>query len=102
MAICATTVACDPPNTTDRSVRVLRWTFRRGDEAVVSELCLSRDNSAYELRLNLPWDLSGPITEVFDDAMPAFQRHAAVERMLVEEGWTLEGFESEQTTPAAS
>ena len=26
--------------------------------------------------------------------MPAFQRHAAIERVLVDEGWLLEGFES--------
>ena len=32
--------------------------------------------------------------ELFDDAMQAFQRHAAIERVLIDEGWTLEGFES--------
>jgi hypothetical protein len=99
--MCAT-AACQPPNATDHAVRILRWTFRRGDEAVVSELCLSRDNSAYELHLNPPWNPSGSITEIFDDAMAAFQRHAALERMLVEEGWMLEGFESEQRKRAAS
>jgi hypothetical protein len=50
--------------------------------------------SAYELRLNPPGNPQGMITEVFDDAMWAFQRHAAIERILIDEGWMLEGFES--------
>ena len=82
MAICLT------------ETRVLRWTFRRAQEAIVCELGLNQDDSAYELRLNPPWNLHGTTTEMFDDAMQAFQRHAAIERVLIEEGWLLEGFES--------
>lgn len=82
MAICVT------------ETRMLRWTFRRNHEAVVCELGLNRDESAYELRFNPPWNLHGTMTERFDDAMPAFQRHAALERVLIAEGWMLEGFES--------
>jgi hypothetical protein len=74
--------------------RVLRWTFRRAQEAVVCELGLNSDESAYELRLNPPWNLREITTEVFDDAMQAFQRHAAIERVLIDEGWLLEGFET--------
>ena len=82
MAICVT------------ETRTLRWTFRRDSEAVVCELGLNGDDSAYELRLNPPWNLHEITTEVFDDAMQAFQRHAAIERVLIDEGWLLEGFES--------
>jgi hypothetical protein len=74
--------------------RTLRWTFRRDREAVVCELGLNNDESAYELRLNPPWNLHVFTTEVFDDAMQAFLRHAAIERVLIDEGWLLEGFES--------
>ena len=74
--------------------RVLRWTFRRDHEAIVCELGLNSDDSAYELRLNPPWNLHGVTTELFDDSMQAFQRHAAIERVLIDEGWMLEGFES--------
>ena len=74
--------------------RVLRWTFRRGQEAVVCELGLNSDESAYELRINPPWNLREISTEVFDDAMQAFERHAAIERVLIDEGWLLEGFET--------
>jgi hypothetical protein len=95
MAICSTG-ACHTLDATEGSVRILRSTFRRGDEAVFCELGLNGDESAYELRLNPPWNPSSVTTEVFDDAMSAFQRHAAIERLLVQEGWTLEGFESKQ------
>ena len=74
--------------------RVLRWTFRRQHETVICQLGLNSDHSAYELRLNPPWALQSTTTEIFDDAVPAFQRHAAIERVLVDEGWLLEGFES--------
>ena len=74
--------------------RVLCWTFRRAHETVICELGLNQDDSADELRLNPSWNVSGTTTEVFDDAMQAFQRHAAIERVLVDEGWLLEGFES--------
>ncbi len=80
----------------DRSIRILRWTFRREDEAVVCELGLNNDDSAYELRLAPPSNPAGTTIELFDDATSAFQRHAAIERILVEEGWMLEAFESER------
>ena len=82
MAICVT------------ETRVFRWTFRRNHEAVVCELGLSGDDSAYEIRLNQPGNPQGMTTELFDDAMQAFHRHAAIERNLTDEGWMLEGFES--------
>ena len=76
-------------------VRVVRWTFRRDDQAVSLVLGLSNDDSAYELRVSGPDD-PAPRSELFDDAMSAFQRHAAIERMLVNDGWMLEAFGSEQ------
>ena len=33
-----------------RHIRVLRWTFRRDDEAVVCELALTGEDREYELR----------------------------------------------------
>jgi hypothetical protein len=84
------------PYPIDHTVRMLRWTFRRDDESFVCELALNTDDSAYELRCNAPRQPSGGTTELFKDAMKAFQRHAAIERILVDEGWMLEGFESQQ------
>jgi hypothetical protein len=97
MAICVPS-ACSLASSSDREVRILRWTFRRDQDAVVCELGLNNDDSAYELRVNAPWNCAEPTTEQFDDAMSAFQRHAAIERLLVNEGWLLEGFESERVS----
>ena len=74
--------------------RTLRWTFQRDREAIVCELGLNTDDSAYQLRLGQRRNARPATTETFDAAMEAFQRQAAIERELIEEGWTLENFES--------
>ncbi len=99
MAICATRGPSTASNI--REVRVLRWTFRREDDSVVCELGLNSDDSAYELRIDPPRNPTGASTELFNDAMSAFQRHAAIERLLVGDGWMLGGFESERVTRLA-
>jgi len=83
------------------ATRVLRWVFSRREEVIVFQLGLTADSSAYELRIDPPWHHLGVTTEVFDDAMSAFHRHAAIEQMLVNEGWLLEEFESEKTFRSA-
>jgi len=100
MSICLT-ANCPIVEAPARSVRVLRWTFRRAEEAVVCELGLNGDDSAYELRVDPAWNPVGIDTELFADAMSAFERHAAIERLLVNDGWMLEGFESEQVSRPA-
>ncbi len=84
----------NPRAAVDRSPRVMRWTFRRDDETIVCELGLNRDDSAYELRIDPPWNPTGVSTETFNDAGAAFERHGVIERSLIEEGWSLESFES--------
>jgi len=79
-------------------IRVLRWTFRRDDEAVVCELALTGEDREYELRVPAEWNPTGRQVERFDDAMSAFQRHAMIERQLLDAGWALDGFESERVT----
>ena len=78
-----------------RYARILTWTFRRNSDTVVCELGLARDDAAYELRIDPPSNPTGCSLELFDDAMAAFQRHAMIERFLVQDGWALESFESE-------
>jgi len=73
----------------------MRWTFRRDDATVVCELGLNPACTAYEIRVE-PVSNAARGTELFDDATSAFQRHAAIERQLVGEGWSLESFESER------
>lgn len=89
-AIGATTITIDP-----RYVRILKSTFRRDGATVVCELGLTRDDSAYELRLDPPSNPAGCTREFFSDAMAAFQRHAMIERILVQDGWALDSFESQ-------
>jgi hypothetical protein len=79
-----------------KAIRVLRWTFRRGDESVVCELGLNSDDSAYQLKLNASGNDATVTTELFDDAASAFERHASIEKVLANEGWLLEAFQSEQ------
>lgn len=95
MTICVTgaTPTYVPSST---CVRIMRWTFRRDEETVICELGLTGDDSAYELRIAPPWNPFGATTELFDDATSAFQRHAAIERELVRDGWSLESFQSER------
>jgi hypothetical protein len=79
--------------------RILRWTFRRDeDEAVVCELALTGHDREYELRAPAQWNPTGRSVERFDDALTAFQRHAMIERQLLDAGWELGTFESEKVT----
>jgi len=73
--------------------RVLRWTFRRAEQSVICELSLTTDHSAYELRFDPPWSPARVATEQFDDVLGAFLRQTAVERTLMDEGWSLARFE---------
>jgi hypothetical protein len=98
MAICVLERSA-PLAPIDRPARVLRWTFRRDDESLACELALNTDDSAYELRFDPPLHPSDGTAELFTDAVKAFQRHVAIERMLVDEGWMLEGFESQRIFP---
>jgi hypothetical protein len=81
-----------------RHIRVLRWTFRRKDEAVVCELGLTGEDREYEIRIPAEWNPTHRAIECFDDALTAFQRHAMIERTLLNAGWVLDGFESERVT----
>ena len=82
-----------------RHIRVLRWTFHRdGQDAVVCELGLTGEDREYELRVPAEWNPTGRAIERFDDALTAFQRHAMIERTLLDEGWVLGAFESERVT----
>jgi hypothetical protein len=83
-----------PPVARDRTDRIMRWTFRRQDETVVCELGLDRNDAGYEIRVNPPCNPTGVTTETFHEAIAAFERHAEIERCLIEEGWSLESFES--------
>ena len=80
-------------------IRILRWTFRREQhERVVCELALTGEDREYELRVPAEWNPTRRAIERFDDALTAFQRHAMIERTLLDEGWVLDSFDSERVT----
>jgi hypothetical protein len=79
-----------------REIHVLRWIYERDDESLTCELALARDLAAYELRFSLPRLAEGPGSEMYDDAISAFQRQAIIERGLIEEGWSLEDFQKDR------
>src|SRR3954453_18402731 len=81
-----------------RHIRILRWIFRRDEDAVICELALTGEDREYELRVPSDWNPTGMSVERFDDALTAFQRHAMIERILLDAGWQLDGFESERVT----
>ena len=72
--------------------------FERDEETVVCELGLTGEDSEYELRVPARWNPTGASIERFDDALTAFQRHAMIERLLLDDGWALQTFESERVT----
>ena len=90
--------ASNATNVSDRSVRVMRWRLRRRNELLTFELGLNHDDSAYELRIDPPWNPTRVTNETFSNAIAAFTRHASIERQLIEDGWSLESFESGSET----
>jgi hypothetical protein len=95
MTICVTPATPSHAHS-DTCIRVMRWTFRRDHETIVCELGLNETRSAYQICLTPARSPLSDGPELFDDAMSAFQRHTAIERQLVGDGWSLESFESER------
>jgi hypothetical protein len=81
------------PQDRDRGERTLRWSYRRDGQVLTCALALTPDCSAYELRISPARPPLGLVTELFDDAICAFQRQVTLERALLADGWTLDGFE---------
>jgi hypothetical protein len=96
MAACVSTV--DQLPAPSQTVRVLRWTFRRGDESAWCELGLDNAESAYELRVMMRGGKRSESVEAFRNAIAAFERQTAIERRLVSQGWSLEAFQSDYRT----
>jgi len=87
-----TPVVAEPP--AKPLVRVLIWTYGREDETIQCRLALTPDCSAYELKIQPPWNQAGSVSELFDDALSAFERQTSIERSLMKAGFVLAQFES--------
>lgn len=85
----------EPPDEDGCSrARVLRWIFSRGHDHLTCELALSDDDACYELRTIPSTRPASRSVEHFSDVSAAFERQSAFEGALVEDGWTLELYES--------
>lgn len=73
-------------NSQSDSTRVLKWVFRRDDQAITCEIAANRRHS-FEVSFVPHWDRSASVIERFDAAHDAFLRHAEVARQLRETGW---------------
>jgi len=92
MAVCATSPS-HAVGTPTGEIHVARWAFGRADETLICELGLDRAESVYELTIHAPWE-KGPSVERFSDVHAAVQRQASLERALLDEGWSLDRFET--------
>lgn len=68
------------------STRVLRWVFRRSNEAITCEIDAAGDH-AFEVCIVPHWNVSAGTIERFDAAYRAFERHAELALRLREAGW---------------
>ena len=85
----------------DFSRRLLRWTFRRGNELLTCVIDRARCGYGYQLaivpqRSSRP---SGPSIETFRSAFEVLLRHAALASELREMGWTLVAYTNSPLTP---
>ncbi len=67
-------------------VPVVRWTYHRDGDRLHCDLRLSNDLSAYQLQWSPPVP-DVPPAQLFDDAVTALQRQAAIDGRLRDEGW---------------
>lgn len=68
------------------STRVLRWVFRRSNDAITCEIDAAGDRR-FEVCIVPHWDVSAATIERFDAEYRAFERHAELARRLRAAGW---------------
>jgi hypothetical protein len=75
-----------------RALRLLRWVFQRENHLLTCQLERESQQPSYTLSLVPHWDVGQVVTERCDEAIEAFQRHAAVVQQLRSRGWTLAAY----------
>ena len=87
--------------TSDLSRRLLRWTFRRGNELLTCVIDRARSGYGYQLAI-VPQRSSHHARtsiETFRSAFDVLLRHAAIANELRELGWTLVAYTNSPLTP---
>ena len=83
------------PGKPRRSLRLLRWIFRKGNLCLTCQL--DREGrqgrpGAYILSLVPHWNVGQALIERHLGGMGAFQRHAAIAHELRHQGWSLDTY----------
>jgi hypothetical protein len=76
----------------NRSVRLLRWVFQRGNQLLTCQLDREDLQASYSLSLVPHWDVKQTVSETFGAGVSAFRRHAAIAEALRSQGWTLAAY----------
>jgi hypothetical protein len=76
----------------NRSIRLLRWVFQRGNQLLTCQLDREDRQSSYTLSLVPHWAVTQAASETFDAGVIAFRRHAAIADALRGQGWTLAAY----------
>jgi hypothetical protein len=74
--------------------RVLRWVFVRGGERQTCELALNERALLYEFSIVREGRPASVSIDHFPDASQAFERQCRHEAALINEGWTLDAYDS--------
>ena len=83
------------------SRRLLRWTFRRGNDLLTCVIDRARSGFGYQLAI-VPERSSQrvrTVIETFRSAFDVLLRHAEIARDLRESGWTLVAYTDSPLTP---
>jgi hypothetical protein len=85
----------------DLSRRLLRWTFRRGNDLLTCVIDRARNGYGYQLAIVPERSSRAARTtiETFRSAFEVLLRHAAIATELRELGWTLVAYTDSPLTP---
>jgi len=83
----------------DLSRRLLRWTFRRGNNILTCVIDRARNGHGYQLAIVPQTPSQSGRIEVFSSAFEVLLRHARIARELRDLGWTLVAYTESPRTP---
>ena len=68
---------------------VVRWVFRRGNDALTCAVDARRTGSGYDVCVVPHWDVSSTLIEAADSTISALRRHAEIAQALRDAGWSV-------------
>lgn len=83
----------------DLSRRMLRWTFRRGNDFLTCVIDRARGGRGYQLAVVPQSPMDTARIEVFHNAFDVLIRHASIASELRDLGWTLVAYTDAPRTP---